>query len=147
MTHIYDPKNYDVRNAIPYLMGRVRLALQDAFDKELVQFDLTTAQYVVILFVANGMASKAAEVCSILSQDPGAMTRMLDRLESKGFIRRVRSPKDRRAAQLELTPEGKAIYPKILATAIGVLNRFLQGFTKQEVRQMEDFLKRMLANA
>jgi DNA-binding MarR family transcriptional regulator len=147
MTPIYDPKHYDVQNAIPYLMSKVRMSLVDALDKELAQFDLTTAQYVVILFVANGMASKAAQVCSILGQDPGAMTRMLDRLEGKGFIRRVRSPKDRRASQLELTAEGIAIYPKILATAVGVLNRFLKGFTKQEVRQMEDFLKRMLANA
>ncbi|MGH8744856.1 MAG: MarR family winged helix-turn-helix transcriptional regulator [Burkholderiales bacterium] len=146
MTPIYDPKNYDIRNSIPYLMSRVRMSLLDTLDKELAPSDITAAQYVVILFVANGLASQASEVCTILRQDPGAMTRMVDRLESKGFIRRVPNPEDRRATRLELTPEGKAVYPKILATAVGVLNRYLRGFAKGEVRQMEDFLKRMLAN-
>ncbi|HUL40341.1 MAG TPA: MarR family transcriptional regulator [Burkholderiales bacterium] len=146
MAAVYDPKNYDVQQSIPYLMGRVRMSLHDTLDKELAQFDLTAAQYLVLLFLANGMASTASNICDILRQDPGAMTRMLDRLESKGFVRRTPDPDDRRTARLELTPEGKAAYPKILAAGVGVLNRILRGFSKGEIRQMEDFLKRMLAN-
>ncbi|HSN41212.1 MAG TPA: MarR family transcriptional regulator [Burkholderiales bacterium] len=147
MSGIYDPKHYDVHNSVAYLMGRVRVKLHEAVDRELAQYDITTAQWVVMLYVANGMADKASEICALQSYDPGAMTRMIDRLEQKGFIRRVPSPSDRRVVNLELTPEGKAAYPKILAAGIGVLNRFLRGFSKTEVHQMKDFLKRMLANA
>jgi DNA-binding MarR family transcriptional regulator len=72
---------------------------------------------------------------------------MIDRLERKGLVRRARSPDDRRAVKLELTAEGKALYPKLVPIVVGVINRFLRGFRKQEVQQMEGFLKRMLANA
>jgi DNA-binding MarR family transcriptional regulator len=75
------------------------------------------------------------------------MTRKIDALEKKGLVRRVRSAEDRRAIRLELTAEGKSVYPKALAAAVGVINRFLAGFTKPEVRQLEDMLKRMLGNA
>ena len=74
------------------------------------------------------------------------MTRMIDRLERKKLVRRLRSPEDRRKITVELTREGEAVYPKLIHGAVRVLNRSLHGFSKAEVRQLEDFLQRMLAN-
>jgi DNA-binding MarR family transcriptional regulator len=49
--------------------------------------------------------------------------------------------------RLELTAEGKKLYPRILEALVEVFNRLLRGFSKTEVRQLEDLLKRMVANA
>lgn len=78
--------------------------------------------------------------------DPGAMTRMLDRLERKGFLQRTRVPGDRRTVQLELTASGKALRPKIAAALARVLNRLLTGFSKSEVQLLQDLLNRMQDN-
>jgi DNA-binding MarR family transcriptional regulator len=75
------------------------------------------------------------------------MTRMLDRLEGKGLIRRSRSVHDRRLVHLELTEEGRAAYPRMREISLMVANRFLRGFTRSEARQLESFLTRMLENA
>ena len=75
------------------------------------------------------------------------MTRMLDRLESKGLIRRNRSAHDRRLMHLELTDQGREAYPRMREISMAVANRFLRGFTKSEARQLEGFLARMLENA
>jgi DNA-binding MarR family transcriptional regulator len=75
------------------------------------------------------------------------MTRMLDRLEAKGLIRRSRSAHDRRLMILELTDEGRAAYPKMREISMMVANRLLRGFTKSEARQLEGMLARMLENA
>ena len=72
------------------------------------------------------------------------MTRMIDRLERKGFVRRVRSADDRRKVDLELTPEGRAVHPKLIAAVVKVLNRRLSGFSGDEVNELESYLKRML---
>jgi DNA-binding MarR family transcriptional regulator len=146
MSPIYDPKNYDLPNGVPYLMARVRAALINEVEAELEPFGIKAADYFVLLALANDMADTASAVCSVFAHDPGAMTRKIDALEKKHLVRRVRCPEDRRAIKLELTPEGKAVYPKVLAAAVGVVNRFLEGFTRPEVRQLEDMLKRMLAN-
>jgi DNA-binding MarR family transcriptional regulator len=47
---------------------------------------------------------------------------------------------------LALTEEGKAVYPKLVASAATVTNRRLRGFTKAEAQQLERLLQRMLAN-
>ncbi len=101
----------------------------------------------MVILLGDGAASTAAELCKLLIYDPGAMTRLLDRLEKKGVLRRVRAKGDRRTLRLELTAEGKRLYPRILEALVEVFNHLLRGFSKSEVRQLEDMLKRMVANA
>jgi DNA-binding MarR family transcriptional regulator len=89
----------------------------------------------------------ASELCRGISYDAGAMTRMIDRLESKGLICRNRRPDDRRVVYLELTEEGSRAYPRMREISMGVVNRFLRGFSQAEARQLEGLLSRMLENA
>src|SRR5690348_10408023 len=147
MTPIYDARNYDLRNAVPYLMARVRTALIAEVEAELAPFGIKAAEYLVLLTLANDMADTASSVCSVIAHDPGAMTRKIDALEARGLVRRVRSAEDRRAIKLELTAEGRKLYPKVVAAAVERANELLHGFSKTEVRQLEELLKRILANA
>jgi DNA-binding MarR family transcriptional regulator len=144
-TEIYDPKTFDPKTGIGGLVSRVRVKLFEALDEELAPLDITAAQYVILVNLAHGVDS-ASGLCKGVSYDPGAMTRMIDRLERKGLVRRVRSPEDRRVVNLALTEEGKAVYPKLVASAAAVTNRRLRGFTKAEAQQLERLLQRMLAN-
>jgi DNA-binding MarR family transcriptional regulator len=136
------------------MLSRVRVEMLAAIDRELAAdkrlapLEMSAAQYIIIANLAGpGEPKSAAELCKGISYDAGAMTRMLDRLESKGLIRRSRSAHDRRLMILELTDEGRVAYPRMREISMGVANRFLRGFTKTEARQLEGFLTRMLDNA
>jgi len=143
----YDPAAYDVLNAVPPLISRVRTAMLAQLEERLAPLDLNAGDYLVLVMLANDVADTASQVCSVIAHDPGAMTRKIDALEKRGLVRRVRSAEDRRAIKLELTPEGRKVFPKMLAVAVGVANDFLRGFSKAEVRQFEDMLQRILDNA
>ena len=147
MAPIYDPKTFNPGDGIGRLLSRVKLEMHDALERELAPHDITAAQFIILINLSSGEVDSASKLCKGVSYDPGAMTRMLDRLEAKGLVRRVRCGEDRRKVILELTAEGKAVLPKLIATYVGVLNRFLSGFTKMDVRQLETLLSRMLANA
>lgn len=147
MGDIYDPKTFEPSSSVGYLVNRVRTALFNALDQALAPLEVTSAQYIIMAQLVYGMADSPSQLCQSISYDPGAMTRMIDRLEAKGLIRRIRHPQDRRAQTLELTDEGKAVFPKMRIRVIDVLNRFLNGFSKTEARQLEGLLQRVLANA
>jgi len=134
------------RHGIIRLVNRVRVELIDALDRELAQFDITAAQLIVLASVANKEADSPAGLCKNISYDPGAMTRMIDRLEQKGLVRRNPNPEDRRATNLEITTAGRALYPQLLAAKESVQAQFLRGFSEQEVRVLEQLLNRMLDN-
>ena len=154
MADIYDSESYEPRKSLGHLLGRVRGEMLSALDRELAAderlaaLDVTAAQVIILGSLGSGEGVKSAsDLCKGISYDAGAMTRMIDRLETKGLIRRSRSPEDRRLVNLELTDEGRATYPRMRAIGMAVLNRFLRGFTKSEARQLEGFLHRMLENA
>ena len=154
MGDIYDTTNYQPCRSLGALLSRVKvewLAALDrelAMDKRLAALEISAAQYVVMANLAGpGEPKSASDLCKGISYDAGAMTRMLDRLESKGLIRRSRSAHDRRLVHLELTEEGRSAYPRMRDIAMTVANRLLRGFTKSEARQLETLLNRMLDNA
>src|SRR5262249_10879104 len=134
------------RESIGALIGRTRKTMIHKIDAELEPLEVSAAQWIVVLLVGDGAAVSAAGLCELLAYDPGAMTRLLDRLESKGIVRRVRRPEDRRTLQLELTDSGKALYPKIISAMVDVNNSLLRGFSRSELSQLEGYLRRMLAN-
>jgi MarR family transcriptional regulator, multiple antibiotic resistance protein MarR len=147
MKPIYDKKTFRPREAVGALIGLARKTMIQRIDAELAPFDVSAAQWLVVLLVGENAVSSATGLCDMLAYDPGAMTRLLDRLERKGIVRRVRVPEDRRTIQLELTDSGKALYPKIIAAIADVNNDLLRGFSRDEVNQLEAYLRRMLANA
>ncbi|MFI4951870.1 MAG: MarR family winged helix-turn-helix transcriptional regulator [Burkholderiales bacterium] len=146
MNAIYDTKTFEPRMGLGRLLSQVRMEILDALDRELAPLDITAAQYVILATLAEGPTDSASGLCRGVSYDPGAMTRMIDRLERKGLVRRIRCPDDRRRINLELTVEGKAVYPKLIDSAVAVLNRYLRGFSREEIAQLETYLNRMLAN-
>ena len=143
----YTPDNYNPESSIGRLIADVSGRLLASLDNEMTEFGITGAQWVILMRIANGCASTAAELCRYSRYDTGSMTRMLDRLEDKGFIRRVRSQEDRRIIHLELSEAGKALYPHLPPVAIKVLNQHLRGFSEDELRLFRSFLERMIINA
>src|SRR5689334_19548430 len=144
-TGLYDAKTFVPRAGLGRWLTQVKLEMMEALDRELAPLDITAAQYVILVTLAEGPTDSASGLCKGVSYDPGAMTRMIDRLERKGLVQRVRCPDDRRKINLELTPEGKAVYPKLIDSAVAVLNHFLRGFSRDEIAQLESYLKRILA--
>ena len=132
--------------AVGMLIGRARTTLLTNLDAELEQFGLTGAQYGVLKNLADGAVATAADLSRILHYDTGSMTRMLDRLEEKSFLRRERGKEDRRVVYLRMTPSGRALLPRLRAAGARVLSRHLAGFTTDEIDTLKRYLGRMIEN-
>jgi DNA-binding MarR family transcriptional regulator len=149
----YELKPLDLRESIAGLVSQTRVALFAALDEEFLRdedvaaLEVTTAQFTVMAYVFKKNVNSACVLCEQLDYDRGAMSRMIDRLEVKGLIRRVPLAHTRRGFALEVTPAGRAAFPKMEACAVRVVNRMLRGLTKTQVRAAEKVLKQMLANA
>ncbi len=72
---------------------------------------------------------------------------MLDRLEFKGFLSRVRSKADRRTVKVTLTAHGRDLLPVLRERVASVLQSLLHGLSAEEVIQLERLLMRVLDNA
>jgi DNA-binding MarR family transcriptional regulator len=145
-TVFYRPENYQPDQSAAYLMRRILSCMASEVDGALEPRGLTSAQWVPLFKLHMGLASTVAELARECELDAGAMTRLLDRLEAKGLLARVRSSEDRRVVNLELTKEGREAARQIPEVLCKVQNAFLQGLSVEEWQQLKDLLRRVLAN-
>lgn len=136
-----------------FAVGRLRRKLHAALDARLASDEvlfslgLTAAQLAIVVALSAAETVSTIGLCERVAYDAGAMTRMLDRLQAKGVIRRRRSLVDRRVIHVELTEQGRAGIPRMRKVAMEVADQFLGGFSNTEVRELESHLKRLLSNA
>lgn len=143
----YRPENYRPEESVGYLMKRILSTVADEIEREMAPNGLTNAQWIPLFKLYIGSASTVAEVARECQLDAGAMTRLLDRLETKGLLKRVRSSEDRRVVNLELTDEGRAAAQEIPGVLCRVQNAHMQGFSHAEWQTLKSLLRRILENA
>ncbi|BCM24272.1 MarR family winged helix-turn-helix transcriptional regulator [Methyloradius palustris] len=142
----YNGHNYVIEESIGYLIKHAQLALNRTIDTKMAGIDLTALQWAPLLLIAHGKGRTAAELSRCSGVDTSTMTRMLDRLESKGLICRNRCEKDRRIIYLELTDTGKEFAAKVPYVIAESFNHHLRGFTNEEVNTLKSLLRRIKAN-
>lgn len=72
-------------------------------------FDLTPVQYAALEAIQANPATDQACVAEMIGYDRATIGGVIDRLEKKGWVRRVVSERDRRARELSLTVQGSNI--------------------------------------
>src|SRR4051794_16872115 len=127
---VYELRSFRSRDALGALVGRARKALAREFDRELAGLGLNTAQALVLVLLADGITCTAADIGRELSHDPGAMTRIVDKLEDSGYVRRVPRERDRRASDLELTAAGRRAPGGVRGVQVPGVKRVLRGLSR-----------------
>lgn len=85
---------------------------QELNREEFRPYDLSTPQY-AILFHASTEGVPLSQICHQMIADNSNLTRLVDRLEARGLVRRAADPHDRRVTLVQLTPEGKALIDEL----------------------------------
>jgi DNA-binding MarR family transcriptional regulator len=144
---LYEVGTFRSHESVGALVGRARKAMYEEFERELAPLGLTAAQALVLVILADDPEATAAAMCRTLSHDAGAMTRIVDKLEKRGLVRRVREARDRRSSRLQLTREGAGLHAEVRRVQVAMLNRMLRGFSRADARTLETLLRRILENA
>src|ERR687896_2636522 len=76
-----------------------------------------------------------------LSISPGAVTAMIDRLESRGYVERIPNPEDRRSALVLITKTGLEESPRDLWAYIEGMKGLEEGFSEEERAVVARFLR------
>ncbi|MER5180769.1 MarR family transcriptional regulator [Streptomyces sp. NPDC002896] len=86
-------------------------------------------------------ALTAKELAEHTGLAPASVTGLVDRLEAKGFVRRVGHPTDKRRVLVELHPEKIAELRAVFADWQRDVNEFCEEFTTEELETVIRFLK------
>ena len=135
------------------LLGKMReiragldnLVKQSNWPEEMVQLDLNPGHVQILgTIYRNETPMITSKIAKKLFIKYPTMTMMVDRLESRELVRRVRSKEDRRAIAIELTPRGKNLLLRIYKQVEKNLSVLLKNMRGVDRRAFEKALNTLL---
>jgi DNA-binding MarR family transcriptional regulator len=134
-------------SSLGMLVSMVRSEMVRAIETELASqgLELSFTQYLILKKSQQLGAVSATELARAVELDGGAMTRQLDQLERKGYLRRSPHEQDRRALRIELTNAGSTVWQNTASVCSQrVMDAAQASMSKTEQAQLHDYLERVL---
>lgn len=128
------------------LVGRLRAEFVHALEREMEhqRIELNFTQFLALKLLGQEQPMTPVELARALHYNPGALTRLLDKLEQRGYLRRVPDPVDRRALRLELTTQGKSLRRRVIGYCDAVAERIFSGVAPRERERLHGTLTQVL---
>jgi DNA-binding MarR family transcriptional regulator len=142
----YTAENYESRSSIGYLLRHANKLLTTQVNELFTQQDLSFVQFIILISLRDGHAKTAAEINQYLYHDSGALTRVIDQLEERGFVKRERNNQDRRMMELILTMQGKSVADAASYSVFTHYNLLLANYAPEEVDMLIHLLTRLISN-
>lgn len=96
---------------------RFQIELWNAVDARLrADHDLPLSWYEPMQAVADRESCRVFDIAADMVITVGGTSKLVDRLEAAGHVRRRSNPGDRRSSIIELTPSGRRLLAKATAT-------------------------------
>lgn len=129
----------------------INRAFRKRMDEKAASMGITSVQLRVLGSISRLEASGETEIHQndleqIEHVTHPAMTKLLQRLESKGFIQCVPSAKDRRYKKITCTERSAGIHHVILAQDAEVLGEFCKNFTQEQKEMLTQLTDLLLKN-
>ncbi|MDT7578546.1 MAG: hypothetical protein QOH17_4879 [Pseudonocardiales bacterium] len=97
-------------------------------------FGLVTADLVAIGLLHQQEPQRPVRIGEQTGLTPGSVTALLDRLETRGYLIRVRPAEDRRRLHVLLTPQGRALGDTLVDVLLPALTRIVEDIGPQDCR-------------
>ncbi|ACJ28616.1 Transcriptional regulator, MarR family [Shewanella piezotolerans WP3] len=118
--------------SLSYLVSHLNVDLQNALDQRLKRYDLDIKLWPVLfsLWQEEGVTqTELSKRCDVANY---TMTRLLDQLQQQQLITRQQDLDNRRAFNIYLTNNGKALEQDLIREAERVNEMFLENLTVEE---------------
>jgi DNA-binding MarR family transcriptional regulator len=107
-------------NQLCFRLYSVSKKMTKAYKPLLDKFNLTYPQYIVLLILFEHSSLDFKELSNIINLKTGTLTPILQSMEKKGDISRIKNKEDKRRINVSLTEEGKTLKNNISEVPVGL---------------------------
>lgn len=139
----YADSDYGPENSPGYLAKRIFRLSAAGLEPRLEAEGVSYLQWSALVSIFFGFGTTNAALARHIGHDAGATTRLLDGMETSGWVTRTRDAGDRRVVNLALTAEGERIALAGRAVCSQWWNERLAGWDRAEAEALVRMLQRL----
>ena len=128
---------------IGVVISDVARLLRTEFDRRVRKLGITRSQWLVLTRLHRNPGASHSELADMMEVEKASAGRMIDRLETKGWVERRAQEGDRRVNRIYLTPEAERVHKRIWRVAEATVDDALAGLSGPEAAQLTKLLARI----
>lgn len=136
----------DLSRNFGFILHDVARLLRATYDRRMKALGLTRSQWWVLTHLYRNDGVTQTELADMLEIEKPTLGRLLDRLESNGWIRREEHTDDRRAKRVFLTDEVEPAMKAMREAAAELRRDALAGLSREQQTKFVDTLLAVKAN-
>jgi DNA-binding MarR family transcriptional regulator len=144
----FDGDRIVVDNALTFVLHgtyqRIRAYAYRVFAEHGIE--ITPEQWMVLVRLWQHEPISQADLGDLTLRDRPTMTRILDGMDARGWIARVKDPSDARVRLVRLSAEGRALRKKMVPIAKAIVARAEAGIAEKDLVTTRETLRRIAAN-
>ena len=115
-------------------------------EKVLKPYGLTVGQFVLLKNMPEDGTLSQNQLCEIVEKSAANVTRILDRLEKKAFVKRKQNPADRRSTLIVLTDQGREMVEEVRSLFESFSDHLTKGISTQDQNLLMQLLYKIRDN-
>lgn len=127
-----------------FQIERIRRATREEVEKSLAEFSTTMREFWVLTCTLEHAASQT-QLSELLAVDASDMVRLIDSLETHGWVSRERDTKDRRRQIVVPTKKGTKAHAELAEVVAAAEDRALDATTTKQLKQLRKLSKAVMA--
>ena len=131
----------DYENNIGFLIHDVARLMRNLFDKRMSSLGLTRSQWWILNYLYFNEGINQSEFANLLDLEKGPLSRLLERMETKGWVVRESDINDKRIKNIYLSKKIKPLIIKMRDKALITRQEALSDLNEKEVKKLRYFLK------
>lgn len=136
---------HDLKDDIGYWLNRLRMQVHQQFEARLEAYDVTIAQWCILLTLYNEDAASITELSKFIEVDKASVSRVVDRLLAKDLVTHQQGA-DRRSGYIQLTLKGRELVPQLIQSAEENEQQFFGLLTREEREQLRRLFYKLFLN-
>jgi DNA-binding MarR family transcriptional regulator len=129
---------------VGYWLRRVSNAVSGNFARALQARRTSVAEWVVLRHLYDTPQTTPGELAESLTMTRGAISKIVDKLQAKGWIRSRIKPQDNRIQLLSLTAVGQRVLPELAEIADRNDDRFFASLDSKEKQTLRRLLTKLV---
>lgn len=138
-----NPLDTPLDRAHAYRLTRLARLLRRSLERTLQPFELSAAQFFVLMRLAESDGRIQGELVDPDLDDRANITRLVDGLVARGLVQRRRDASDRRRQRVHLTAGGTALITQLRPEIHAVREKLFGPFPADELALLDSILDRL----
>lgn len=125
------------------VLSRAYRAVNEHVNKQIYSFGVNPTEFAVLELLYHKGEQPLQQIGGKILLASGSITYVVDKLEDKGYLRRVACPNDRRVTYAQITEKGKQFIEKVFPEHEALINEVMSSLSQEEKETAIALLKKL----